>query len=50
MPMPNNDTDVYIVIEDFGANGRSYLETDLTQNQPLRSDLRISTNADRESD
>ena len=31
MPLPNNDTDVYIVIEDFGAHGRSYLETDLTQ-------------------
>jgi hypothetical protein len=31
MPLPNNDTDVYIVIEDFGRHGRSYLETDLTQ-------------------
>jgi hypothetical protein len=28
-PLPDNDTDVYIVIEDFGASGRSYLETDL---------------------
>jgi hypothetical protein len=29
--LPNNDADVYIVIEDFGANGRSFLETDLAQ-------------------
>jgi hypothetical protein len=29
--LPNNDADVYIVIEDFGANGLAFLETDLTQ-------------------
>jgi hypothetical protein len=28
-PLPDNDTDVYIVIEDFGVGGRSFLETDL---------------------
>jgi hypothetical protein len=28
-PLPNNDTDVYIVIEDFGPLGRAILETDL---------------------
>jgi hypothetical protein len=27
--LPNNDTDVYIVIEDFGPRGRAILETDL---------------------
>jgi hypothetical protein len=31
MPLPNNDTDFYIVNEDFGRHGRSYLKTDLTQ-------------------
>jgi hypothetical protein len=30
-PLPGNDTDVYIVIADFGTNGRSFLETDVTQ-------------------
>jgi hypothetical protein len=30
-PLPATDTDVYLVIEDFGANGRSFLETDLAQ-------------------
>jgi hypothetical protein len=30
-PLPDNDTDVYIVIADFGTNGRSFLETDVTQ-------------------
>jgi hypothetical protein len=30
-PLPDNDTDVYIVIEDFGVGGRSFLETDLAQ-------------------
>jgi hypothetical protein len=30
-PLPDNDTDVYIVIEDFGANGRSFLETDVAE-------------------
>jgi hypothetical protein len=29
--LPNNDTDVYLVIEDFGASGPSFLETDLAQ-------------------
>ena len=29
--MPSNDTDVYLVVEDFGANGRSFLETDIAQ-------------------
>jgi hypothetical protein len=30
-PLPNNDTDVYLVIEDFGASSPSFLETDLAQ-------------------
>ena len=30
-PLPDNDTDVYIVVEDFGANGRSFLQTDIAQ-------------------
>jgi hypothetical protein len=30
-PPPDNDTDVYIVVEDFGANGRSFLETDVAE-------------------
>jgi hypothetical protein len=29
--LPNTDTDVYLVIEDFGASGPSFLETDLAQ-------------------
>jgi hypothetical protein len=29
--LPGNDTDVYIVVADFGTNGRSFLETDVTQ-------------------
>jgi hypothetical protein len=28
-PLPDNDTDVYIVIEDFGANAQAFLETGL---------------------
>jgi hypothetical protein len=27
--LPDNDTDAYIVIEDFGALGRAYVETEL---------------------
>jgi hypothetical protein len=30
-PLPNNDTDVYIVIEDFGHFGRAFRETDLAE-------------------
>jgi hypothetical protein len=30
-PLPDNDIDVYIVIENFGANGRSFLETDVAE-------------------
>jgi hypothetical protein len=30
-PLPDNDTDVYIVIEDFGTNGRAFLETGLAE-------------------
>jgi hypothetical protein len=29
--LPNDDTDVYIVIEDFGHLGRSFRETDLAE-------------------
>jgi hypothetical protein len=29
--LPNNDVDVYLVIEDFGPSGPSFLETDLAQ-------------------
>jgi hypothetical protein len=29
--LPDNDTDVYIVVADFGTNCRSFLETDVTQ-------------------
>jgi hypothetical protein len=29
--LPNDDTDVYIVIEDFGDLGRSFRETDLAE-------------------
>jgi hypothetical protein len=29
--LPDNDTDVYIVVADFGSNGRSFLETDVAQ-------------------
>jgi hypothetical protein len=28
-PLPDNNTDVYIVIEDFGHLGRAYVETEL---------------------
>jgi hypothetical protein len=31
LPLPDNDTDVYLVIEDFGANGRAFLETGLAE-------------------
>jgi hypothetical protein len=30
-PLPDNDTDVYIVVEDFGHLGRSFRETDLAE-------------------
>jgi hypothetical protein len=29
--LPHDDVDVYIVIADFGTNGRSFLETDVAQ-------------------
>jgi hypothetical protein len=28
-PLPDNDTDAYIVVEDFGPLGRAYVETEL---------------------
>jgi predicted ATPase len=31
MPLPNNDVDFYLVIEDFGDRGPSFLETDVAQ-------------------
>jgi hypothetical protein len=30
-PLPDNDTDVYIVIEDFSHFGRAFRETDLAE-------------------
>ena len=30
-PLPNNNTDVYIVAEDFGHLGRAFRETDLAE-------------------
>jgi hypothetical protein len=30
-PRPNNDTDVYIIIEDLGHFGRAFRETDLAE-------------------
>jgi hypothetical protein len=31
MPLPNNDVDFYLVIEDLGDRGPSFLETDVAQ-------------------
>jgi hypothetical protein len=30
-PLPNNDTDVYLVIEDYGDLGRAFRETDIAE-------------------
>jgi hypothetical protein len=31
MPLPNNDTDVYLVIEDYGDLGQAFRETDIAE-------------------